>query len=291
MRVLVFGINGMLGRAIFQLFATLSNFEVRGTIRNAEHLNDMPSEWQALVHQPVDANDTDDRLENLFDFQPDVVINCIGVIKQLPSAKDPLVALPVNSLFPHRLNQLCQTYNARLIHISTDCVFTGEKGNYHEDDTPDARDLYGLSKFLGEAVIGNAITLRTSIIGHEYASQNSLLDWFLAQKGEVNGFSKAIFSGLPTNELARVIKDYVLPNPKLTGLYHVSAEPINKYDLLNVIAEVYGKRIKINKTTDVIIDRSLNSERFKVATGYNPPNWPTLIEQMYINECRKKTHV
>lgn len=288
MKILILGINGMLGRAVFNLFKSSDGFEVNGTVRGQKIPSYIDSKDYPLIITNIDVNNGIDSLNDLFLFKPDVVINCIGVIKQLTSANDPLVTIPVNTLFPHQINKLCSLFNARLIHISTDCVFTGDKGGYLESDTPDARDLYGISKWLGEVYDRNAITLRTSIIGHESCSKNSLLDWFLAQDDEVNGFSKAIFSGLPANELARVIRDYVIPKPNLSGLYHVSVDPINKYDLLKLIAEVYGKKIKINNSHDVVIDRSLNSQRFQQEFGYRPPRWPELIQSMHDIEFEVK---
>jgi dTDP-4-dehydrorhamnose reductase len=167
-----------------------------------------------------------------------------------------------------------------LIHVSTDCVFSGSRGNYRESDTSDATDLYGKSKFIGEVSYPHTITLRTSIIGHELTGNHSLIGWFLAQSGPVKGYTKAIFSGLPTVELARVVRDHVLPNRDLSGLYHVAAEPIDKFDLLNIVAKAYGKDIAIEPDDRVSIDRSLNAERFRAATGYVAPAWPDLIARM-----------
>jgi dTDP-4-dehydrorhamnose reductase len=184
-------------------------------------------------------------------------------------------------MLPHRLSKLCALIGARLVHVSTDCVFTGEKGMYLESDISDAVDLYGKSKFIGEIQDQpHAITLRTSIIGHELASSASLVDWFLSQEGAVKGFTKAIFSGVPTSELARIITDFVIPNPQLFGLYHVSAEPIDKFTLLNEIAKIYEKKIDIVPDDHLAIDRSLDSTRFRQAVGYVPPAWPDLIQFM-----------
>ena len=169
-----------------------------------------------------------------------------------------------------------------MIHVSTDCVFSGDRGGYTESDPPDAQDLYGRSKLLGEVDLPNAITLRTSIIGHELDEVNShsLIGWFLNQKGTVNGFRRAVFSGLPTVELARVIRDHVLVQPALHGLYHVAAEPINKFDLLQLVAGVYGKTISLQPCDDPVIDRSLDASRFRDATGYSAPSWPELVARM-----------
>jgi dTDP-4-dehydrorhamnose reductase len=176
---------------------------------------------------------------------------------------------------------MCALAGARLIHMSTDCVFDGQQGRYTEADVSNAQDLYGRSKFLGEVDYPHAVTLRTSIIGHELGSHHGLVDWFLSQKQGVKGFSRAVFSGLPTVELARVMRDYVIPNPGLRGVYHVSAEPIDKYSLLKILAEVYGKNIPIEPDDKLVIDRSLDSTRFRQATGYRPPTWPELVRRMH----------
>jgi len=176
---------------------------------------------------------------------------------------------------------LAQLVGARLVHISTDCVFTGRRGGYVESDEPDATDLYGRSKLLGEVDYPNAITLRTSIVGHELTGSRSLLGWFLSQDTAVKGYTRSIFSGLPTCELARVVRDFVLPNPQLHGVFHVAAEPISKYKLLTLVNETYGKGLLIEPDDQLKIDRSLNASRFREATGYVAPTWPQLVAQMH----------
>ena len=187
----------------------------------------------------------------------------------------------INALLPHRLARLCEVTGARLVHMGTDCVFSGAKGMYTEADASDAKDLYGRSKYLGEVDYPHAITLRTSIIGHELNGSRSLVGWFLAQEGSVKGFKRAIFSGLPTVEIARLIRDYVIPYPDLHGLYHVSAEPINKFDLLTLVANHYGKSIDILRDETFVIDRSLDSTRFRAVTGFHPAPWDELIRVMH----------
>jgi dTDP-4-dehydrorhamnose reductase len=222
-----------------------------------------------------------DALTRLFSYiRPDVVVNCIGLVKQLAEANDPLIALPINSLLPHRLARLCEFVRARLVHISTDCVFSGRKGNYLETDEADAKDLYGRSKLIGEVDYPHAVTLRTSIIGHELRSIQGLIAWFLVQEGNINGYTHAIFSGLPTCELARVIRDFVLPRAELKGVYHVAAQPISKYELLKLVNQEYGKGLKIEPYDQIKIDRSLNATRFREVTGYVAPAWPDLIAKM-----------
>jgi dTDP-4-dehydrorhamnose reductase len=168
----------------------------------------------------------------------------------------------------------------RLVHVSTDCVFSGEKGNYRENDPPDAADLYGRTKFLGEVDIPGCVTLRTSIIGHELSGRHGLVEWFLAQEGTVKGFARAVFSGFPTVEMARIVAERILPYERLSGLYHVSSEPISKYDLLRLVAKEYGKRIGIERDEEFACDRSLDSSRFREAIGYEPPAWPELVARM-----------
>jgi dTDP-4-dehydrorhamnose reductase len=282
MRILVLGVTGMLGSAVFRSFTSDQRFQTWGTLRNAGGLQYFPGQLNEKLIRGVDVLDLDALVSVLERVRPNVVINCVGLIKQLADAKDPLSALPINAMLPHRLANLCELVGARLIHVSTDCVFSGSKGSYVEADISDAEDLYGKSKFIGELHdLPHAITMRTSIIGHELGTNSSLIDWFLMQNNSVKGYAKAIFSGVPTVELARIMKDYVIPNPELRGLYHVSAEPIDKLSLLKLVADEYGKEIEIIPDEQVIIDRSLNSSRFRQATGYMPPDWVALVKMMH----------
>jgi len=286
-RTLILGASGMLGNAVFRAFHGRQGQEVKATVRSGSSVKHFTPEQQTDIITNVDVLDNDALVSLLTQTRPDVIINCVGLIKQLSSAKDPLVALPLNALFPHKLARLASLSRTRLVHISTDCVFSGATGHYTEDSIADATDLYGVSKHLGEVVTyDNAVTLRTSIIGRELTSNNSLVDWFLSQEGEVKGYDKAIFSGLPTCELADVIRDVVLPNPALTGLYHVSARPISKYELLRLIAAEYGRDTAIVRDDKVAIDRSLDSSRFSKATGYVAAEWPVLIKRMHDNDSR-----
>lgn len=272
----------MLGSAMHRFFTRKGEHEVWGAIRNPEMKRYLPAEVLNKIRTGIDVLDQDALVDVMQEIKPDVVINCVGLIKQLKSANDPLSVLPINSMLPHRLAKLCALSGARLLHISTDCVFSGNKGSYKETDLSDAEDLYGKSKYIGEVHDQkHVITLRTSIIGHELNSQYALVDWFLSQQDSVKGYTKAIFSGLPTVELARVINDYVLPKPALSGLYHVSAQPIAKFDLLELIATHYKKAIRINPDDRVQIDRSLDSSAFTQATGYVAPDWPGLIAYMH----------
>lgn len=278
--VLVLGASGMLGHAVLRIFAAAERYRTFGTVRSRDSIQLLPPQVRESVISGVDADNMDSLASILGRLRPTVVINCIGVVKQLAYADEPLTAIPINALLPHRLAALCQVAGARLVHISTDCVFSGTKGMYREEDVPDALDLYGRSKHLGEVDYPHAVTLRTSIIGSELANPHGLVGWFLSQTASVRGFVNAVFSGLPTVELARVILDYVLPRQELRGVYHVSAEAISKYQLLRLVATEYGKEIDLIPDEKLVIDRSLDSSRFRKATGYAPPKWPELVRAM-----------
>lgn len=288
MRILVLGASGMLGNAVAKVFAASGQHKVWGTIRSSGSRYFFAELGHLQLIPNLDVLDEDALLSTFTQVQPEVVINCVGVIKQLNNANDPLAVLPINAMLPHKLSRLCHLTGARLIHVSTDCVFSGRKGNYVESDLSDAEDLYGKSKFIGELHDNpHAITLRTSIIGHELNSHHALVDWFLNQQGKIKGYTQAVFSGLPTFELARVMLDYVLLNPDLYGLYHVSAAPISKFDLLRLIAKEYAKDIEIEAYHEFAIDRSLDSSRFRAATGYCAPAWPDLIAMLHDNYKRE----
>jgi dTDP-4-dehydrorhamnose reductase len=280
LRVLVLGATGMLGSTFFRALSMDKSIEVFGTVRDtggAMHFS--PSLRHALIPN-VHLEGETGLITAFSTTQPDVVVNCVGIIKQLPGANDHLSSLAINSSLPHRIAKYSSMVGARLIHFSTDCVFSGKDGNYTEGDFADAYDVYGRTKLLGEVEYKNTITLRTSIIGHELTSSNSLIDWFLRQSGEVKGFRRAIFSGLPTIEIVRIVRDYVLPNPDLNGIYHLSVDSINKYDLLSLVSENYAKDVILIPDDKLIIDRSLNSDKFRAATGFYPKPWPELITAM-----------
>lgn len=283
-RVLILGGTGMLGHTLFAYLSSLNRWDVYATARSSAGLvNWFPSNLASKIRPEVDANNFDSVIRALASIKPDIVINCIGLIKQLPIASDPLIAITVNSQLPHRISLVCRTAGARMIHISTDCVFDGSKGNYSENSNSTAQDLYGRTKYLGEVNYPHCTTLRTSIIGHELKGFHGLIEWFLGQESSVKGYTKAIFSGLPTCEMAKIIGNYIIPNEKLHGLHHVSSTPISKFDLLSSVADKYSKKIEIEPDDTVQIDRSLDSSTFQKVTGYRPPVWPELVEQMHEN--------
>lgn len=270
----------MLGNAMLRVMAGYGQHDVWGTARSPGVRRHFDPELAARIVSGVDAEQFDALIRVFADIRPEFVVNCIGMVKQMEDVNDPLQALPINSLLPHRLARLCGLIGARLVHIGTDCVFNGSKGGYRESDPSDAEDLYGRSKYVGEVAYPHAVTLRTSVIGHELTSAHGLVSWFLNQHGQVRGFRRAIFSGLPTVELSTIVRDIVLPRPELSGIYHVAAAPIAKYDLLKLIAEAYSKDIAVEPDDVVVVDRSLNADRFHEATGYMAPPWPELVARM-----------
>jgi dTDP-4-dehydrorhamnose reductase len=283
MKILILGGTGMLG---YELFSTCirRQLDVKTVVRSNRLLMNRPG-INAGGHHFISIDDIKNTtaLENsIREYRPDVVVNCVGIIKQSALAENHFESIAINAFLPHQLEKMGQQYGFRLIHISTDCVFNGRKGMYTENDLSDAEDLYGKTKFLGEVGYGQGITLRTSIIGHEISGQqHGLVDWFLAQQGTVNGYTKAIFSGLTTTELTKVILDIIIPSGLPAGIYQVAAEPIAKYDLLQLVAKVYNKDIQITPSEKVIIDRSLSGEKFRHLTGYTAPVWETMIAEMH----------
>lgn len=280
MKTLIFGGNGMLGHKLVQQFR--DKFDVWATVRGNSNeyarYGFLPSE-NTIGH--VDVEHPRDVHKVLEIVKPDVVINAVGIIKQLPSSKNVIKTLEINSIFPNRLAEFQREFDYRLICISTDCVFSGEKGNYTEEDAPDAYDLYGKSKNLGEINGENCLTLRTSIIGRELGTAHSLVDWFLSNRGQtVKGFVNAIYSGFPTVVFADIIASLITDHPKISGLYHLSSEPINKFDLLQLVKEYFRVDIGIERFEDFRIDRSLDSVKFRNKTGFYPPSWEKMIERM-----------
>jgi dTDP-4-dehydrorhamnose reductase len=279
MRILILGGDGMLGHQLLRHFGR--GHDVRVTLhRDAAAYAGYGLFDPAQCFFGVDVVSRDG-LAAIFDAsRPDAVINAVGIVKQRDSAKAGIPSIEINALLPHRVVELCRGAGARLIHVSTDCVFSGNKGNYRETDTPDADDLYGRSKLLGEVNEPPCLTLRTSIIGPELSRKTGLIEWFLAQQGPIKGYRRAIFSGLTTMELARVIERMLVQFPGVSGLYHVSSDPISKYDLLTRFAKRIGKKIDIVPDDQFQCDRSLDSSRFRREFAYTPPSWDTMIDEL-----------
>jgi dTDP-4-dehydrorhamnose reductase len=277
--ILVLGAAGLLGNAVFRSMSQASGLRVDGTIRREAARGLFAPELAGRLTVVEDIEDSD-QLARLFDvIRPDVVVNCIAAGRPAPT--DPMRSIRVYAVLPRRLSHLCRLSGSRLVQISSDGVFSGTRGSYSEDDPPDADDVYGISKLLGEIAEPHAITLRTSIIGHELQSTGGLLEWFLSQQEQCRCFTRAIFSGFPTIVLADLIRDVVIPRSDLHGVYHVATRPISKFDLLRLVATRYDKKIELIPDDRVKPDRTLVAARFEKATGYVPPDWPTLIDLMY----------
>ena len=287
MEILVLGGMGMLGHKVFQrlrqrfpgTFCT-----IRGSIEE-EPLRQIDLFQTGHVVEHFDATDFAALGHLLLENRPRVVVNCIGLIKHRPESTEAIPSITLNALLPHKLAEFCERWGARLIHFSTDCVFSGKRGRYREEDVPDAEDLYGRTKFLGEVSSRNALTLRTSIIGRELTHFQSLLEWFLSQNGKtVRGYTRAFYSGLTTNRLAEVVAELIERHPKLSGLYHVTSQTISKFDLLCLLRKAYGLEIEVEPDAAFFCDRSMRGEKFAEATGYVCPAWPELVAQLVRDE-------
>ena len=281
MKIYLIGISGMLGSKLFENFLKMEKFIIKGSSR------DLPKKfkiYKKFIDLDLDINNLDLVKEKIKKFKPNLVINCVGVIKQkIYKDVDQKNIFYVNSFFPHELYKIAHFVNARLIHFSTDCVFNGNKGNYSEIDEPNSKDLYGLSKRLGELDYPNSLTLRTSIIGHEIKNKYGLLEWFLSQDKKCYGYSNCFFSGFPTDEIFNILLK-IINNKKIFGIYHLSSLRISKLDLLLKISKIYNKKIVIKKNDKLKIDRSLKSNKIKKLINYKSPNWNNLILNMYKNQ-------
>jgi dTDP-4-dehydrorhamnose reductase len=279
MRILILGGDGMMGH---QMFKHLSRrYDVRVTLRQGLSVySDLGLFDKKNSYTEIDVRSIELVGEVFSDFQPQGVVNAVGIVKQRRAADESIPSLEINALFPHRLALLCREIGARMVHMSTDCVFSGKKGNYQESDPSDAEDLYGRTKYLGEVHNSHCVTLRTSIIGKELSRKQGLLEWFLAQRGRVRGFENAIFSGFTTLEFSRIIEKILTEYPEKAGLYHVSSDPISKFQLLALIKKEMGLDIEIIPTEEPRLDRSLDSTRFRREFNYTPPTWEQMIEEL-----------
>jgi dTDP-4-dehydrorhamnose reductase len=279
-KILIFGGSGMLGHKLIQKWR--DRFDVFSTVRSDFERIEKYGIFDRSKIIPNVEIENDVKVKDVIEIvKPNIIVNAVGIIKQVATSKDVIKTLTVNSIFPHKLAEFAKGWNTRLITISTDCVFRGDRGNYTEDDISDAVDLYGKSKYLGEVSAENCLTLRTSIIGRELSSAHSLVEWFLSNRGKkVSGYINAIYSGFPTVIFADIIADLIENHAALQGVYQVSSEPINKYELLKLINENYGAEIEIEPFEDFKLDRSLDSTRFRKETGFEPKSWTEMIEAM-----------
>lgn len=279
MRILILGGDGMLGHQLLKSLAT--RHELKVTLRQereAYHQYGLFSDENSFFG--IDVRILDRLTEVCAEFRPEAIINAVGIVKQRPTAKESIPSLEVNALLPHRLAVLCKAIGARLIHLSTDCVFSGTMGNYKETDPSDAEDLYGKTKFLGEVHEPHCLTLRSSIIGRELSRKKSLFEWFMAQNGTVKGYSKAIYNGFTTIEMGRIIESMLLDHPEACGVWQVSSEPIDKCALLGLFRDKTGKQVEIVPDDGFVCDRTLDSTRFRQTFAYTPPTWEAMILEL-----------
>jgi len=278
-RILVLGANGMLGHRAVTLLSP--RHEVVGTVRRADPVVERFAP-DARIVTGVTVEDPANLERIIEEVAPDAVVNCIGIVKQRPDAHASVPSIRTNSLFPHEVAAMCADAGARFVHVSTDCVFTGSRGMYAESDVPDAPDLYGRSKLLGEvADVPGTVTVRTSIVGWELRDPTGLLGWYAAHRGtRIGGYTKAVFSGLATTDLVDVIERLCTEWRDVDGLWHVSTEPISKYDLLTKLDADLGWDTEIVPVGEPVIDRSLDSSRFRARTGWSPRPWDDTIAQL-----------
>jgi dTDP-4-dehydrorhamnose reductase len=278
MTVLVLGASGMLGHVLTRISA--SRFETWGTVRlSAEAAANSSALHPDRILGGVAVEDFESVVAAVERARPSTIVNCIGIVKQRREAGDPVSSIEVNALFPHRLALLCRSRGVRLVQISTDCVFSGLRGSYTEDDTPDPNDLYGRTKLLGEPSGEGCLTIRTSMIGWELARFDGLLEWFVAQQSSVRGYRQAKFSGMTTAALSNVIVG-VIASPELSGLWHIAGDAIAKYDLLLLLRDRLHHDVNVEPDDSVVIDRTLDGSRFLEATGLRPPPWTVMVDEL-----------
>jgi len=283
-KITVLGASGMLGHKMVQrlrsVFPSTTTAIMRRT-KTAPPFCRIDLFHGSDVCDGVDCMDADLLHRTLTGIQPDFIVNCVGIIKQRPQANEAAASIAINALLPHQLAAWARAWGGRVIHFSTDCVFSGRRGSYTEEDPSDAEDLYGRSKFLGEVVAENALTLRTSMIGREIDEHRSLLDWFLAQKGcSVRGRRRVIYSGVTTNHLADLVTAIIRDHPELCGLFQVASAPISKYELLCRLRDAYSADIVIEPDDREVSDRSMCGDKLQRAIGYVAPSWPDLVQQL-----------
>lgn len=270
MKLLIFGGNGMAGHMLVDYFSRQNGMEVFYTTRNSK-------DKKGLL---LDAADDHFVVKMLERIRPDIIINAIGVLNHFAD-QDINNAYHINGFLPHKLRYAADQIGARLIHISTDCVFEGTRGGYQESDKPDGTSNYALTKMLGEVNAPGHLTIRTSIIGPEIRSGGiGLLNWFLWQRGRVTGYRRVLWNGVTTLELAKAIN--VLMYTSLSGIVHLNHPmPVNKYELLLLFREIWGlQQIEVVASDTPVQDRTLLSTRMDM--DYRVPDYPVMMKELKI---------
>ena len=283
MKIVILGSNGLLGNTISKYFFERADYQTIAVLRDFSKIKLFNQKYHKnflIIENILDYTETKKQLQRL---KPDILINCLGITNKERVVNSSQIEniININSLLPHRLQRICYEVGTRLIHLSTDCIFSGGKGSYIENDIPDPTDIYGRSKLLGEVDFENTLTIRKSVIGHELVSRKGLLEWFLNQNSSIQGYKNVIFSGLTVLELAKLIDKYIFPRSDLKGILNISGQSISKFDLLKIISDIYNKSIEIIPNESIKINRTLNSSKFYKLTGYKPNSWPVLIKSMY----------
>lgn len=281
MKVLIFGVTGMLGHQMFKYFCENTCLEVFGVVRSPFDRQLFPNYTSYNIPILDDIYSSDKISKLLFEYNPDVVINCIGAVKQAEHLK-PIDFIKVNSVFPHLLNGLTSIRNIRIIHFSTDCVFGEGPGTFTENDTPICKDIYGRSKLLGEITNCDlSMTIRTSIVGRELKNKYGLLEWFLNSGNVVRGYTNSYFTGLSTIRVSEVVGDIILSNKIYSGLYHLAAEKISKFELLLLFNDHFNlEKNIVPYALEGKIDRSLDGT--KLANKINLPkiSWKQMVKKL-----------
>ena len=277
-RILVFGGDGILGTHIY--LALKDTHELGLTVHSSAQSLPPKLFNEATVIHSVAAEDKQAVAAAIDSFSPDWVVNAVGLVKR-NLANDPLASLEANTVAPHILAHLCAERSTRLLHFSTDCVFSGTKGAYTVEDIPDCQDWHGRCKALGEPKGEHVLVLRTSFIGLELACKKSLVEWFLSQRGSVPGYRKAIWSGLTAIEIGRLVGRLVQRAEPLSGLWHVATPAISKFELLASLNSRLGDRgVTVVPDDSFVCNRSLDGSAFAQQTGYQPPSWNEMLDEL-----------
>jgi len=279
--ILVLGATGMLGHMLVRVLS--KTHSVFGTISNPYDQNDYIDRLlpRSQCIDQVDVTDVSRVVSVIRKGQPDVVLNCVGLIKHKMDERRILDAILVNSVFPHQLAEMCTEFGIRLIHFSTDCVFAGTPGMKRMTDIPDAVDVYGSTKRLGEVDYGTSLTLRTSIVGRQIVGAESLIEWAFSRRGQtIDGYRNAIYTGLTTRALSDVVAQVIDECPDLAGLYQVASSPISKFELLSELNVRLHLGMTINRNTTFECDRTLDGSEFSKVTGIQVPSWESMLSEL-----------
>jgi len=281
LKILILGAGGMLGHKLYQTLSKTYDDVIPVFRKNKEHYHKFNLYKPEKMIGNTDVTDQSKLLAVLNSVKPDIICNCIGKTTRKINSEDSQSVIYLNSFLPHFISKWSSENNSYFIHFSTDCVFSGKNGPYKPNDFRDSRDLYGLSKILGETNSKYGLTIRTSIVGREIENQTEFFEWIFSSKNKsVSGYKNVFYSGVTTNYLSEVVAQLITKDSKSHGLLQVASPPISKLNLIKKVNSLFGLGMKINTDASKVSNKILSPVKFTITSGIKTQTWDEMLNTL-----------